>query len=83
MKEKVKGSNCPKCNKFLDAVTAEDGVKSPIPGDLSICFYCGELLIFNNNIELEKIPQDLFDSFDDELKEELLFTQKQLRKISK
>lgn len=83
MKEKVKGSNCPKCNKFLDAVTAEDGVKSPIPGDLSICFYCGEILVFNDNMELEKVSQELFDSFDDELKEELLFAQEQLRKLSK
>lgn len=79
MKEKIKLSNCPTCDKKLDAVSAEDGVESPQPGDITVCFYCGEILKFSNDMILEKLPQELFDSFEKDFKEEILFIQEQIR----
>jgi hypothetical protein len=39
---------CPSCSHPLDACTPHRGGpgKAPRAGDLSICFYCGEMLIF-------------------------------------
>ena len=81
MKEKIKPSICPTCGKILDAVSAEDGTGSPEPGDITVCFYCGEILNFSDDMILEKISQELIDSFEKDFKDELLFIQKQIRVI--
>ena len=47
---------CPYCLNVLDATTAVDGEdttgEGPIAGDVSICFYCGELSTFNEERQL-------------------------------
>lgn len=45
------GSRCPKCHKLLDAHTGISGTV-PKPGDITICFYCGCILVFNEEKEL-------------------------------
>lgn len=57
-------SKCLKCKKLLDMATGID-TKRPSEGDLSICFYCGNIMLFMENTslrapqpgELEKIRQ--------------------------
>jgi hypothetical protein len=51
-------SNCPMCHKSVDAATAAEGILvRPNPGDISICFYCGEVLTFDPQMQL--VPCDL------------------------
>lgn len=46
---------CPSCDGIVDAHTPSDPKDSdavPGPGDLSICFECGEVLAFNDDMSL-------------------------------
>ena len=43
---------CPSCNAKLDHSTAIDQVSAPTAGDLSVCFYCAEKLVFNEDLTL-------------------------------
>jgi len=47
---------CPTCNKPLDASSqvGDDPSQSPCPGDYTVCLYCGSLLIFREDLHLEK-----------------------------
>lgn len=42
---RIKGANCAFCSKRLDATTGLDASR-PKTGDLSVCFYCGQLMVF-------------------------------------
>ena len=45
------GNKCPKCNYELEAHVATDGKGgSPVEGDFTICFNCGEVLEFNKDL---------------------------------
>lgn len=50
-------SKCPHCQKPLNRSTDPDGENTPSPGDLSICWYCGELAIHGENLELRKLEE--------------------------
>lgn len=39
-------SVCPLCSKVLDGQTPLTGKGAPVPGDFSLCFYCGAMLRF-------------------------------------
>jgi hypothetical protein len=45
-------NTCLKCGKLLDAGTSIIGSKSPKPGDASICFCCGNLMMFDSDMSL-------------------------------
>jgi hypothetical protein len=56
---RTKDTHCPYCNTELTAaaiVNAEDDPK-PDPGDLTMCFMCGEWLVFTEDLDLRK-PND-------------------------
>lgn len=42
---------CPGCDSMLDASSwaMEADMPAPEPGDLTICLYCGELLMFDDD----------------------------------
>lgn len=43
-------SNCPTCGAGFDAASAVDGEDvAPKPGDISVCLYCGEWLMFDDD----------------------------------
>ncbi len=44
--------NCPICNHPIDAHTSITGECRPVPGDVSICFYCGNIFVFSEALEL-------------------------------
>lgn len=51
-------SPCPKCAYDMDSATCVEKEKvQPSSGDLSVCFNCGEMLIFNDILVLQPIPQ--------------------------
>lgn len=44
-------SRCPACRKALDAATAIDApTAKPKPGDVSLCFGCGTVLVFTKKL---------------------------------
>lgn len=43
---KMGKDHCPNCNKLLDAATELSKEVKPNPGDISICIYCGTILVF-------------------------------------
>lgn len=46
-------ATCPNCGKSLDSFThARPGVRHAAEGDLSICVYCGVVLIFRADLTL-------------------------------
>lgn len=68
---KMGHNNCPSCDRKLDAATSayEDAV--PTPHDITICLYCGEMLEFSDDMDLQVLPEIIFDTFDSELKENI------------
>lgn len=43
-------SACRTCGKVLDAATDPVGENAVTPGSLSVCFYCGEVGVFDENL---------------------------------
>lgn len=40
---------CPSCRRTLDGYAMLGGDLAPTPGDITICGYCGELMIFDGD----------------------------------
>lgn len=45
---------CPFCDAYLDSATELGSKRRPSPGDLSVCLYCAEVLIFGATKNLRK-----------------------------
>lgn len=43
-------SRCPKCGERMNGATDPLGSAVPTPGDLSVCVYCGNVLVFNHDM---------------------------------
>ncbi len=58
---------CPVCNRKLDAATSVMDEARPRDGDISICLYCGSLLVFQGGkpVKPESID-NILDSMDTE-----------------
>jgi hypothetical protein len=55
-------TRCPVCGHKLDAATAVNGKRPPIPGAVSVCIRCSALLIFDQDLNLRKLAkQDLIE----------------------
>lgn len=59
---------CPSCDGILDTCTSTDGEEVPSPGDVTLCFYCGEVLQFTDDMSTQILPDVVIDSFDEEQK---------------
>jgi hypothetical protein len=68
MTNKMPVCQCPTCESKLDAASASDGSETTImPGDVTICVYCTEILEFTEEFMVEKVdittlPIELQDS---------------------
>lgn len=52
----MKKDRCPNCGKRLDAATCfTDPAAKPAPGDLTICFYCGHLMAFADDLRVRQL----------------------------
>lgn len=48
---------CPCCGSVLNAATNTDGSSSgPEKDDITVCFYCGALLLFNEDLTTREAP---------------------------
>jgi hypothetical protein len=53
-------SCCPSCGKTLNAATHINfTTPEPKPGDLSVCFYCGDLACYNDILVLEPASPEM------------------------
>jgi len=48
-------SKCPVCGASLDGATDPTGDATPKAGDLSVCAYCTEFLVFNEDLTVRKM----------------------------
>lgn len=52
---------CPKCQHALDGTTHVEGDHpDPRAGDLTICFYCGSFLTWDDRLKLKEITTEAF-----------------------
>jgi hypothetical protein len=78
-----KSKNCPTCNYLHDDHTClNDDDQKPTKDDLTICFNCGELLIFvddlyNKRIVTEQETEEMY--LDEETKAMIKKTQQRIR----
>lgn len=50
-------NKCDTCGRTLNAATAVEDGKRPMPGSVSICWYCGVVRLFDDQLRLRK-PND-------------------------
>lgn len=48
---------CLHCGRALDGAICMNAEKVPISGDITVCFYCGEIMVFAEDLHLRK-PTD-------------------------
>lgn len=66
MTHKMHKQHCCACNKLIDAATSADGDSEPPgPGDITICVYCGEVLEYQDNMDIAKLSEKSFASIPD------------------
>ena len=58
----VQPSVCPYCGYQMDDATGIQDRETPIEEDLSICFKCTGVMVFDSELALQPIPQALWDS---------------------
>lgn len=62
-------STCPVCGNKLDAAThVKEKEIVPAPGDISICFYCATVSMFDENLKLEQMTNEQFAKLPDEVR---------------
>ena len=63
---------CPTCKRRIDAAGTEDEQSvGPTPGDLTICFHCLAVMVFNDDLTLRLIEKEEYNGLPDESKREI------------
>lgn len=52
---RTRKSPCPRCGRECDAATSTEPGKVPEPGSVSICAYCGEINLFDEDLILRRL----------------------------
>ena len=71
-------NRCPRCCKKLDAATTLSNHEKPKEGDLSVCFYCGQLMKFSSDGSLLPLEENDLKMLTDEVRKELLSVKAQV-----
>jgi len=73
--------HCPHCDERLGASTCIDSNPKlqPGPGDLSLCYYCSEIMIHDEDNNPRKVVKEDLEELDEETLELLSTAQDQLR----
>jgi hypothetical protein len=69
-----KERSCPSCNRLIGAQTPVIGGESASPneGDISICAYCGDFLIFNKDLSLRQMGLEEEMALKDDCRSQLM-----------
>lgn len=63
------GSKCPECHADADGATCVDKPGAgPKAEDLSMCLYCGTLLVFNADLSVRRLTGEEWEALDPEYK---------------
>lgn len=54
---RLPATECPTCTKELDAASGKPGAV-PDPGDVTVCVYCGEVLIIDDRYRLARCDDE-------------------------
>lgn len=63
-------SPCPSCNKPLEGATGNG--TPPGPGDYSVCRYCGQALVFGDDMKTRALTEDERKNVPEYVRQELL-----------
>jgi hypothetical protein len=67
---RIKQSECLSCGRPLNSTSCVDGSDAaPSPGDVTVCFYCGLVMIFTDDLSLRDLTRDEMLEAIDTLKE--------------
>lgn len=69
---------CPVCSTRIDAVSPLKGMATPKPGDLTLCFGCAAMLVFDQPPALHAMTDAELAGLDDDEYEALRFAKEQL-----
>lgn len=58
---KMGRDHCPYCKAMVDTASPVNPGEVPDPGDVSVCFYCGEFMKYGDDMRLEKLTQREFN----------------------
>lgn len=51
-------SKCLSCGIENDVATSVDGDCSPEPGDVTVCFYCGHIMAYDDDLKLRELTRE-------------------------
>ncbi len=63
---RFKNNDCPSCGFMLNAADGVNHGEAPMPGDITICINCTELLEFSDDMSLVKLSDDKKKGLSDE-----------------
>jgi hypothetical protein len=69
---------CPVCGTSIDAARQVHGMRAPVPGDLTLCFECTALLVFDRPPALHAMTDAELAALDEDEYEALRFAKQQL-----
>ena len=76
----MKTEKCPSCKVELNMSTPVDGSKrKPVPGDISVCFYCGAFMMFDKNVHRTKMTKKQFEKLEPELQAQMIQAQNMIK----
>lgn len=75
-------SDCPKCKKKLDAVSAVDGHDQvPVENDITICSGCSAVLVYQKDLSLSELSKEDIEGLPQELKDQIGTAQEFLKRF--
>jgi hypothetical protein len=74
---------CPTCGYTLDAASPmpSNDREAPSPGDVALCFGCGEVLFFDLQMKHQVLPTLRLEALDEDLRETIRIGQTQIRAL--
>lgn len=76
-------AKCPACQKKADGFTSVGHDCKPKHGDLSVCYYCGEMLRYQEDLSLKKLTNKEFSLLDVTLRDMLNSISKKIKSKNK
>jgi len=76
----VTKAECPRCFYQLDCAFAADASDDPpVPGDFTLCFKCGAILVFTDDLDVRPATDDDLEALEARERKELERAQRLLR----
>ncbi len=80
---RVPASLCPGCGNANDGATGIIGMGSPEPGDVTVCAYCGMVLVFTDTLRTRILSNEEWAGLPDAQKLAITAARKAVASVSK